>query len=756
MLPPGELLPSFAVAPGKMRLKVGDTATVHPKVTGKNNRAVNPRSIKWVSTNAAAADVNAEGVVTATAVGETMVIARSGNLTDTTFVAVDAGEQRLRVSPDSLVLNWLGETTGLTAAMDDGTGTLTPVAVKWQSLSPDVVQIDSMGTATARAVGTALLIATSVCCGQADTASARVQQLAATLTVEPQAATVQLGSTLQLLPAARDGGDTPMDAMDVTWKSSNEAVAQVSSTGLVTPVAAGTATIEASSNGQVGQSVLTVTTTAAPVPSRQIPLRLHRLDGSTGSVRVSSGVLLQPGQLLASGIGAVSVTVGNTEVPAYVEALHGRHPDGSVVSVLIQFNADPTTQPEATLRLGTAPQQPRLAKQTVDFRPGATLSNVKEKGYPAVFAVPPVSHMTVAFEMFGPTISVAEAHAMGGAYSTFETDFVEWSKRKWDQYDAGRAIGANFYDRGYHHFGWAHRAGDPEFFRRGAAYTFNYRLHYYEANAYAIANEHMWMIEGMALHYWLTGDEESRNAVRRLAGRAYGTNGDSWNWTRMRMCNYKGEARPVARALSAMTWAQRLGYRDTDWRAATLGYVDLIANSAQWGRDPANYRFGAWIFTHPDYPTGAGCSVEYVSNFMNAMILDALITVYDHIHPDPRIPGMIKRNLDYLRKTQWRGSEGNGAQLVNGERSPSFNYYDVHLAGSGGPGASVDLNGFYVHVFAWYGRFSGDQTYWNIAQQTFETLSKNPKDGKSAPWLTGEKQFNETYQKAWQIGGYRR
>jgi hypothetical protein len=106
----------------------------------------------------------------------------------------------------------------------------------------------------------------------------------------------------------------------------------------------------------------------------------------------------------------------------------------------------------------------------------------------------------------------------------------------------------------------------------------------------------------------------------------------------------------------------------------------------------------------------------------------------------------VQRTLDYLRKSQYRANDV----------APSFNYYDVGVKGSGGPDASVDLNGFYVHVFAWYGRHSGRAEYMDIADQLFRTLSANPKDGKVAPWLSGDKQFNETYAKAWQYAGYRR
>jgi uncharacterized protein YjdB len=750
----------FTLAPGELKLWPGDTARINAPLTGGNGKQLNPRSLRWVSSSPTSATVNADGMVTGIAPGRALIVASSGKISDTTHVTVVEGT-RLIISPAAPVLNWIGASERMTATLHEPDGRTSGTAVRWRSLDPGVIEIDSMGNAKARATGSSLIVATAISSGQADTTQAHVQQVVASVHVEPASATVTAGGTLQLLGAARDSGSALVGGASLTWRSDDARIATVSETGTVKALAAGTVAIRATSGTQGGVMHLSVTPATA-VTAGELPLTLHRLAGGTGSVRVSNGILLTPGQLRPEQVGAVSVTVGGSEVSAYVEALEGRHRDGSVVSVLVQFDADPAVQRNAALRIGTAPTRPRLAKRTVDFRPGATLSNVTQHGYPAAVAVPSVDHMVAAFQIFGPTVSVADARAMGGAFNAFEDDFAYWGGAKCDDFQAylnegsarDRIMGSNYYDRGYHTMAWFARSGDVKWLRCGAMYTFAYRFHYYEANNYAISQERLWLSEGLALHYWLTGDPESRNAVMQLADRAWG-NGSSWNVTRLRQCNYKGEARPVARALSAMTWAYRLGAEE--YLHATRSYTDLIARGGtegnQWGTDPANYRYGAWIYQHPDYPTGAGCSVEYVSNFMNAMILDALITVYEHVHADSRIPGIVGRNLDYLRKTQWRGVEGNGLQLTNGEPSPSFNYYDVSLAGSGGPNATVDLNGFYVHVFAWYARHFGGAPYANIAEQAFVTLSKNPKDGKSGPWIRvrgSDKQMNETYQKAWQ------
>jgi hypothetical protein len=80
------------------------------------------------------------------------------------------------------------------------------------------------------------------------------------ISVSPSSATVPIGQTQQLTAAA----SPPGSATTFAWSSSNDAVATVSSSGLVTGVAAGTATISASAGGKTGTSSITVPPPAPP------------------------------------------------------------------------------------------------------------------------------------------------------------------------------------------------------------------------------------------------------------------------------------------------------------------------------------------------------------------------------------------------------------------------------------------------------------------------------------------------------------
>ena len=82
------------------------------------------------------------------------------------------------------------------------------------------------------------------------------------VTVAPASASIQPGGTVQLTATSK-----PAASATFTWSTSNQSVATVSGTGLVTGVAAGTATVSATASGKTGQSLITVT---APPPAGSV------------------------------------------------------------------------------------------------------------------------------------------------------------------------------------------------------------------------------------------------------------------------------------------------------------------------------------------------------------------------------------------------------------------------------------------------------------------------------------------------------
>jgi len=117
-----------------------------------------------------------------------------------------------------------------------------------------------------------LLVAACGGGGADPTAPAATSQPVATVSVSPSAPSLATGATLQLSAATTDAANNVLTGPAVTWSSSDEAKATVSSSGVVTALAAGQATISAASEGKVGSATVTVTAAASTAPVASVAI----------------------------------------------------------------------------------------------------------------------------------------------------------------------------------------------------------------------------------------------------------------------------------------------------------------------------------------------------------------------------------------------------------------------------------------------------------------------------------------------------
>src|SRR3989441_12229619 len=153
----------------------------------------------------------------------------------------------------------VGGTKQLVVRLEDAAGNvLTGRVVTWASGNTAVATVSGAGLATGVAVGSATITATAE--GKNGTAAVTVTVPppvpVASVTVAP--ATVLVGVTVQLTATTKDAAGNVLTGRTVTWATSNPAVATVNFTGLATGVAAGQATITATSEGQSGTAAITV------------------------------------------------------------------------------------------------------------------------------------------------------------------------------------------------------------------------------------------------------------------------------------------------------------------------------------------------------------------------------------------------------------------------------------------------------------------------------------------------------------------
>ena len=116
-----------------------------------------------------------------------------------------------------------------------------------------IASITTAGVATGKIAGTARIIATRE--GKADTSTFVVTlRPVATVTVTPADTTVRVGNTVQLTATLRAANNSVVTGRPITWSSSDETIATVNGSGLVTGVASSPqfATITATSEGRSG------------------------------------------------------------------------------------------------------------------------------------------------------------------------------------------------------------------------------------------------------------------------------------------------------------------------------------------------------------------------------------------------------------------------------------------------------------------------------------------------------------------------
>ena len=163
----------------------------------------------------------------------------------------------------------IGATVQLAAQVQDAShNALTGRVVTWSSSDNAKATVSATGLVTGLAAGTATITATSE--SHSGTAAVTVTvPPVATVTIAPTSASVEVGATTTLVATTKDASGATLTGRTIAWTSSDLTKATVSSAGVVTGVAAGSATITATSEGVAGTAAVTITATAPGGPTSQ-------------------------------------------------------------------------------------------------------------------------------------------------------------------------------------------------------------------------------------------------------------------------------------------------------------------------------------------------------------------------------------------------------------------------------------------------------------------------------------------------------
>jgi uncharacterized protein YjdB len=146
----------------------------------------------------------------------------------------------------------------LQAEVRDGAGTVVAnAAVTWTVQDAKIVSVSAAGVVTALALGSTQVAANAL--GKSGIATITVTKTpVASVVLLPNRIDAAVGSTTQLSATAYDASGNALTDRAIIWSSSNQAVATVSTGGLVTAIAPGTSTITAASEGKTSTSTITV------------------------------------------------------------------------------------------------------------------------------------------------------------------------------------------------------------------------------------------------------------------------------------------------------------------------------------------------------------------------------------------------------------------------------------------------------------------------------------------------------------------
>jgi uncharacterized protein YjdB len=137
------------------------------------------------------------------------------------------------VSPSSAIIK-IGETTQLKTTIKDRSGNiLKDRIISWSSDNAATATVSSSGIVTGVSEGGPVKI-TAICEGKNSTAQITVIPAVASLTISTSSLTIEVRESKQILTTLKDSYNNIITGRTITWSSSNEEVATVSSSGIVT------------------------------------------------------------------------------------------------------------------------------------------------------------------------------------------------------------------------------------------------------------------------------------------------------------------------------------------------------------------------------------------------------------------------------------------------------------------------------------------------------------------------------------------
>ena len=290
---------SIAFANASENLIVGMTKKLEAAITPED---ATTKTITWTSSNTDVATVTAEGIVTAKGAGTSVITAKTYNgKTAKCTITVKQQVTAIALSDETVSL-WVGKKKTLTATAAPTTANNT--SVSWSSSDSKVATVSSKGVISAKGKGTCTITCTAADgYGTKTTCEVTVKQQVTEIALSETTVSLWVGDTKTITATA-----TPTTAgnISVTWSSSDNSVASVSSEGVITANGEGTCTITCTAADGYGTSSIcevTVMQQATSIEELQIAndkSSIYNLNGQRiNMAHAQKGVYIKNGKKYA-------------------------------------------------------------------------------------------------------------------------------------------------------------------------------------------------------------------------------------------------------------------------------------------------------------------------------------------------------------------------------------------------------------------------------------------------------------------------
>lgn len=270
---------SLSVEPaGPHTLEIGRTLDLRAVARDSAGNVLTGRAVSWASSDAATAEVDADGLVRARQEGGpvTITVSSEGHTASVQVRVRPVPVARVVVTPNGPHELELGSSLDLNAAAyDSAGGLLTGRTVGWMSSDAALAPVSGSGRVSATAVGGPVTITATVEGVRGTSTVSIVPVRIVSVTVSPDHGSIFMGDSLDLDAHAWDARGVQVTGRAVTWRSSDTSVARVSPAGTVTGVASGAVTITATADTISGDATIEVSPPAFALALPDGRVRIH-------------------------------------------------------------------------------------------------------------------------------------------------------------------------------------------------------------------------------------------------------------------------------------------------------------------------------------------------------------------------------------------------------------------------------------------------------------------------------------------------